>query len=128
MMSEYLDNIGGLNNNSLCNILNTIEDNDINQDKVNHMTIRHSPYLDDKEFKSFIKSKHNAFVGISTNIASIRSKYEELQIFTQELLDYDFKFDVILSKKVGLRKMMIPYFTVLMVTCRCTWLHVLSHK
>ena len=30
-----------------------------------------------------------------TNIASIRSKYDELNIFTEELLDYDFKFDVI---------------------------------
>ena len=59
MMSEYLENIGGLNNNSLCNILNTIDDNDINQDNVNHMTIRHSPYLDDEAFKSFNKNKHN---------------------------------------------------------------------
>ena len=40
-------------------------------------------------------NKHNVFAVISTNIASIRSKYDELQIFTQELLDYDFKFDVI---------------------------------
>ena len=32
---------------------------------------------------------------ISTNIASIRSKYDELLILTQKLIDYDFKFDVI---------------------------------
>ena len=54
MMSEYLENIGGLNNNSLCNILNTIDDNDINQDNVNHMTIRHSLHIDDEAFQSFI--------------------------------------------------------------------------
>ena len=95
MMSEYLENIWGLNNNSLCNILNTIDLNDINQDNVNHMTIRHSPYLDDEVFKYFIKNKHNGFAVISTNITSIRSKYDKLQIFTQKLLDYDFKFDVI---------------------------------
>ena len=81
---EYLENIGGLNNNSLCNILNTIDENNINQYNVNHMTIRHSPYLDGEAFKSFIKNKHNGFAVISTNIASIRSKYDELQIFTQE--------------------------------------------
>ena len=60
-----------------------------------HMTIRHSPHLDDEAFQSFIKNKHNGFAVISTNIASIRSQYDELLIFTQKLLDYDFKFDVI---------------------------------
>ena len=54
MMSEYLENIGGLNNNSLCNILNTIDENDINQESVNHMTIRHSLHIDDEAFQSFI--------------------------------------------------------------------------
>ena len=54
MMSEYLENIGGLNNNSLCNILNTIDANDINHDNVNHMTIRHPLHIDDEAFQSFI--------------------------------------------------------------------------
>ena len=55
VMSEYLENIRGLNDNSSCNILKTINDNNINQYIVNHMTIRHSPSLDDEAFKSFIK-------------------------------------------------------------------------
>ena len=53
MVSEYLENMGVFNNNSLCNILNRIYDIDINQDNVNHMTIRHSPYLDDEAFNIF---------------------------------------------------------------------------
>ena len=102
-MSEYL--------------LNTIDDNDINQDNVNHITIRHSPYLDDEAFKYFIKNKHNGFAVISTNIASIRSKYDKLQIFTQNYLIMILNLMLFVSNKVGLGKMMIPYFTVLMATC-----------
>ena len=32
---------------------------------------------------------------MSTNIASIRSKYDELKIFTEELLDYDYSYKVL---------------------------------
>ena len=53
----------------------------------------------------------------STNIVSIRSKYDELQIFTQELLGYDFKFDVICIQESWLGGNDDLLFYSLMVTC-----------
>ena len=47
---------------------------------------------------------------MSTNIASIRSKYDELKIFTEELLDYDFKFDVICIQESWLGETDDPLF------------------
>ena len=75
-----LRNIGGIPRNSLTHILHSEDNSD---DNVNHMTIRHSPYLDDEAFKSFIKNNNNVFSIMSTNIANIGSKYDELKIFTE---------------------------------------------
>ena len=77
---DLLGNIGGIPRNSLTHILHS-EDN--SNDNVNHMTTRHSTYL---AFKSFIKNAILFFSIMITNIASIRSKYDELKIFTEELL------------------------------------------
>ena len=92
---DLLGNIGGIPINSLTHIPPSEDNSDDNVNMVNLMTIRHSPYLDDEAFKSFLKNSNNVFSIMSTNIASIRSKYDELKIFSEELLDYDFKFDVI---------------------------------
>ena len=52
---DLLGNIGGIPRNSLTHILHS-EDNSVdNVNMVNHMTICHSPYLDDEALKSFIK-------------------------------------------------------------------------
>ena len=66
--------------------------------------------LGDEAFKSFIKNSNNVFSIMSTNIASIRSKYDELKIFTEELLDYDFKFDVICIQESWLGETDDPLF------------------
>ena len=50
---------------------------------------------------------------MSTNIASIRSKYDELKIFTEEIFDYDFKFDVICNQESWLGETDDPLFYII---------------
>ena len=79
--NELIENIGGLHRNSLLHILNAEgeeEDSDTHKSVVNH-----SP-VDDVTFVFQLK---NCYTILSTNIASIRSKLNELHFFLKNLED-----------------------------------------
>ena len=83
--NELIENIGGLHKNSLLHILNAEGEE---EDSVTYKSVvNHSPYVDDVTFVSKLKHKKNCFTILSTNIASIRSKLNELQIFLKNLED-----------------------------------------
>ena len=82
LFSVLEENIGGLHKNSLLHILNAEGEE---EDSVTYkFVVNHSPYVDDVTFVSTLKHKKNCFTILSTNIASIRSKLNELQNFLKK--------------------------------------------
>ena len=80
--NKMIENIRSLPKTSLVRILNAEgeeEDSDTNKYVVNH-----SPYVDDVTFVCQLRNKKNCFTILSTNIATIRSKLNELRFFIIE--------------------------------------------
>ena len=75
-----LDYCGCLHSNSLRNIMNI--DNDI---EFELSLIKHSKYYDNDSFISLRKNKNTSLKILSSNIESINSKYNELELFIHEL-------------------------------------------
>ena len=71
-----LQSYGGVENNSLKEILQLGSNNDNNVD-----VIQHSQYYDDDSFFNLLKSKKSTFSVVSMNIESINAKFNELQAF-----------------------------------------------
>ena len=75
----FLNTIGGVDLNSFSKIFDDDEpDNSV-------MLINHSHYFDHDSVIKLLKEHTNNFIIFSTNIASIRSKFDELAIFVDEL-------------------------------------------
>ena len=83
--NELIENSGDLHRNSLLHILNAEGEE---EDSVTYKSVvNHSPCDDDVTFVSKLKHKKKCFTILSTNIASIRSKLNGLQIFLKNLED-----------------------------------------
>ena len=75
----FLNTMGGVDLNSFSEIFDDDEpDNSVT-------LINHSHYFDHDSVIKLSKEHTNNFIIFSTNIASIRSKFDELTIFVDEL-------------------------------------------
>ena len=87
-----LSNLGGFELNNLISILD-IEDNEPH-------IIQHSLYYDIDSFKKLISNHNNIFSVLSLNIQSINANFSELETFAEELLNVQFKSNVICLPRV----------------------------
>ena len=88
-----LTNFGGIVNNSLLNILCDDRNEDNNDDEPN--LILHSSYVDGQSFRTNTKEYRKCFSILSTNIATINAKFNELELFVNDLFDIGFYFSAI---------------------------------
>ena len=66
--------------------------------------VNHSPYVDDVTFVSKLKHRKKCFTILSTNIASNRSKLNELQIFLKKSRGFwNFSWCSVYSRKLVVR-------------------------
>ena len=82
-----LSNLGGFELNNLISILD-IEDSEPH-------IIQHYSYYDIDSFKKLISNHNNILSVLSLNSQSINAKFSELETFVEELLNVQFKFNVI---------------------------------
>ena len=73
---QMLDYFGGLHSNSLRNIMNIDNDNEFESS-----LIKQSKYYDNDSFISLLKNNDTSLKILSSNIESINSKYNELELF-----------------------------------------------
>ena len=87
----FLSYLGG-NQNNLSNVLSTNENNDENHEL---QVIQCSSYYDIDKFTILANSNTNSFSILSSNIQSINAKFNELEMFVEDLLSINFNFSVI---------------------------------
>ncbi len=79
---DFLQCVGGVEHNSFINILHAdTDDDDDNGDQP--QIISHSPYYDTVNLISTLRQNKNNFSIPSTNILSLRAKFDELNIFIE---------------------------------------------
>ena len=77
---SILKNLGGLDSNSLLNMLNTTdEEDDIPQ------LMKHSPYVDLDSVADNMNKTTDNFTVLNLNIQSLNAKFNELAIFLESL-------------------------------------------
>ena len=92
----FLNTIGGVDLNSLSKVFNVDEpDNSVT-------LINHYNNFDHDSAIKLLKEHTNNFIIFSTNIASIRSKFDELTIFIDELKQNNVKFGAICLQETWL--------------------------
>ena len=100
MDDSILNNVGGVNTNSLLNVLSTDNEHDEPDHPV--QLIKHSAYFDHDSLTKLLKEKKQTFTILSTNIASIRLKFDELDIFITELSEQGLQFSAICMQETWL--------------------------
>ena len=90
MDEAFLTYIGGVHNNSLDIILKS---DGYDGDEL--PTIQRSSYYNCTEFSKICEANKNNFSVLSSNIESIHAKFHELEIFIEEVKQFDFKFSVL---------------------------------
>lgn len=81
--TEILRKFGGVNENSLCKLMN---DPDNDEDEINSVNaIKHSAFYDNELLSTVLKDKQNCFTIYSSNLDSIFSKFDELEQFIDDL-------------------------------------------
>ena len=90
--SQVTSSCLGGNQNNLSNVLSTNENNDENHEL---QVIRCSSYYDIDKFTILANSNTNSFSILSSNIQSINAKFNELEMFLEDLRSINFKFSVI---------------------------------
>ncbi len=75
MCVAFLKYQGGVDNNSLINIIEPSTDTNDESEYVQPQIIRHSPYYDFNKLSSVLKNNQNSFGIFSTNIQSINAKF-----------------------------------------------------
>ena len=84
MASEPLQYIEGENNNTLTDLLQ----NHTSEEEFDNSTLifdKHYPYYDHKSFLTFLQDNDKSFTVISINVASLRSKFDEIDFFINEV-------------------------------------------
>ena len=97
---NVLEHFGGVNANSLCQLLNNNDDNDHQDDEPNIMQI--SSYYDDDSLNNLFKDKVNSFSILSLNCQSINAKFDQLNIKVQQLKSNGYKFSAICLQETWL--------------------------
>ena len=89
----FLQNMGGVGNNSFIDILEpgSNENDEIDQSTI----IRHSSYYDFNKLLSLLNTSKNLFSIFSTNIQTIKAKFDELKIFVEILKRHGYAFSAI---------------------------------
>ena len=105
---NVLEHFGGVNANSLCQLLNNNDDNDHQDDEPNIMQI--SSYYDDDSLNNLFKDKENSFSILSLNCQSINAKFDQLNIKVQQLKSNGYKFSAICLQETWLPATLIPHF------------------
>ena len=104
--SEFLQFCGGVNHNSLNNVLHITDDENIingANDANNYFhVIQNSSYYHREKLHEWMLSKRNQFCMLSTNIESISSKFSELEIFIRELKKHGVQFSAIYLQEAWL--------------------------
>ena len=77
---SFLRFYGGLNKNSLVDILRLNEDNIETECEQEIQLIKHSSYYDHDAFFDLTKTHFQKFSILSTNIESINAKFSELEV------------------------------------------------
>ncbi len=85
---DFLQHVGGVENNSFINILHADTDDDDNGDQP--QIISHSLYYDTDNLISTLTQNENNFSILSTHIQSLRAKFDELNIFIVDLRTLNF--------------------------------------
>lgn len=88
---DFLQQLGGVENSSLINILEIDENDDLNQTHI----LCHSPYYDFDKLTETLHNSKNQFSILSTNIQSINAKIDELRIFVEKLKKINYEFSAI---------------------------------
>ena len=84
MNNEPLQYINGENNNTLTDSLQ----NHNNEEQYDNSTLnfdKHSPHYDHKSFLNFLQDNDKSFTVLSINVASFRSKCDEIDFFMNEV-------------------------------------------
>ena len=90
--TNILNNIGGTSQNSLCDILNEL--NEVDDDNGSISLLKHSPYYDNS-ITDYLKKNKDKFTILSSNIDSIYSKFSDIETFINNLYDQDLSFSCI---------------------------------
>ncbi len=90
---NFLQQLGGVENNSFINIIDPNPDNDANVNET--ATINLSSYYDYDNLVTTLRRNKNQFSIFSINIQSIKAKLYELKIFVEMLKQSDLEFSAI---------------------------------
>ena len=97
---SVLENFGGVNANSLCQLLNNNDDNDHPDDEPN--IVQMSSYYDDDSLNNLLKDKGNSLGILSLNCQSINAKFDQLNIKVQQLKSKGYEFSTICLQETWL--------------------------
>ncbi len=104
---EFLQHIGGVDDNSLTNILET--DTEENSEIFAPQIIFHFPYYDNDNLIPILTKSKNVFSILNTNIKSINAKFDEFKIFIEHLKKMTLNLMQYISRKAGYLKKMIHH-------------------
>ncbi len=100
--NEFLQHIGGINDNSFIRVLDPDidEDNELNCPQI----ISYSSFYDSEKLSIILQTCQNKIIIFSTNIQSINAKIDELRLFIEHLKTYNFMFSVTCNPESWLSK------------------------
>ena len=91
---NVLENFGGVNANSLCQLLNNNDDNVHPDDEPN--IVQMSSYYDDDSLNNLFKDKGNSFCILSLNCRTINAKFDQLN--SEQLKSNGYEFSLCLQE------------------------------
>ena len=97
---NVLEHFGGVDANSLCQLLNNNDDNGHPDDEPN--IVQMSSYYDDDSLNNLFKDKGNSFCILSLNCQSVNAKFDQLNIKVQQLKSNGYEFSAICLQETWL--------------------------
>ena len=97
---NVLEHFGGVDANSLCQLLNNNDDYGHPDDEPN--IVQMSSYYDDDSLNNLFKDKGNSFCILSLNCQSINAKFDQLNIKVQQLKSNGYEFSAICLQETWL--------------------------
>ncbi len=95
---DFQKHVGGVENNSFINVLHTETDDD-NETLDQPQIISHFLYYEDENLILTLSENKNKFSILSTNIQSIRAKFDELKIVIEYLRTLNLEFSAICTQE-----------------------------
>ena len=94
---NLLNNFGGLDNNSLLNIINEYE-----TDSDDISIFKPSPYYSHDHLLDFIDKENRNFTVLSLNVQSLQAKFNKILAFLESLKEKDFEYNAICLQETWL--------------------------